>query len=217
MGFLWRRRSSLVKIVVLLSAIWFTIAFLIYSEDRRPANVPIQQPQSLELKFANVFDDVDDVDDANINGNGINAELNNVNAIVRANSKKNNFNDINSNNNVDNDSDNNNNNYMDSSIEQSFNNKVNKFNGAESNRANHVNKILGQQRNESAGIDDNLNRYKYGDRDSASDDISRKVPIKNKKLANLRRKEAENKIGNGAAADDDGKQIFHVTGSYSTT
>lgn len=34
MGFLWRRRSSLVKIVILLSAVWFTIAFLIYSEDR---------------------------------------------------------------------------------------------------------------------------------------------------------------------------------------
>lgn len=33
MGFLWRRRSSLVKIVILLSAVWFTIAFLIYSED----------------------------------------------------------------------------------------------------------------------------------------------------------------------------------------
>lgn len=207
MGFLWRRRSSLVKIVVLLSAIWFTIAFLIYSEDRRPANVPIQQPQSLGLKFANVFDDVDDVDDTNINENGNNAELNKVNAIIRANSKKNNFNDINSNNNVDNDSDNNNNNYMDSSIEQSFNNKVNKFNGADSNRPHHVNKILGQQRNESAGIDDNVNRYKFGDSDLAADDISKKVPIKNKKLANLRRKEAEHKSGGGAAADDDGKQI----------
>lgn len=34
MGFLWRRRSSVVKIVILLSAVWFTIVFLIYSEDR---------------------------------------------------------------------------------------------------------------------------------------------------------------------------------------
>lgn len=34
MSFLWRRRSSVVKIVLLLTAVWFTIAFLIYSEDR---------------------------------------------------------------------------------------------------------------------------------------------------------------------------------------
>lgn len=35
MGFLWRRRSSVLKIVCLLSAVWFTVAFLIYSDDRR--------------------------------------------------------------------------------------------------------------------------------------------------------------------------------------
>lgn len=46
MAFLWRRRSSLVKIVVLLSAVWFTVAFLIYSEDRRP-----NLPQALKRDF----------------------------------------------------------------------------------------------------------------------------------------------------------------------
>lgn len=36
MSFLWRRRStSIVKIVVILTAIWFTIAFLIYTDDGR--------------------------------------------------------------------------------------------------------------------------------------------------------------------------------------
>lgn len=51
MGFLWRRRSSLVKIVVLLSAVWFTIAFLIYSEDRRSSG------QSNNLPLALIKDD----------------------------------------------------------------------------------------------------------------------------------------------------------------
>lgn len=45
MGFLWRRRSSLLKIVCLLSAVWFTVAFLIYTEDRSdgaPNDVQLQ-------------------------------------------------------------------------------------------------------------------------------------------------------------------------------
>lgn len=34
MAFIWRRRStSIVKIVIILTAIWFTIAFLIYTDD----------------------------------------------------------------------------------------------------------------------------------------------------------------------------------------
>lgn len=37
MGYLWRRRSSLLKIACLLSAVWFTVAFLIYTDDRRSA------------------------------------------------------------------------------------------------------------------------------------------------------------------------------------
>ncbi|XP_059607469.1 putative polypeptide N-acetylgalactosaminyltransferase 9 isoform X2 [Phlebotomus argentipes] len=48
MSFLWRRRSSVVKIVLLLTAVWFTIAFLIYSEDRQTrsdqlSNIPPAQ------------------------------------------------------------------------------------------------------------------------------------------------------------------------------
>lgn len=71
MGFLWRRRSSLVKIVILLSAVWFTIAFLIYSEDRRTSNMVASGPHSLELKYNNEFDDVEDNDNSidNINDN----------------------------------------------------------------------------------------------------------------------------------------------------
>uniref|UniRef100_A0A1B0DHR2 Galactosyltransferase C-terminal domain-containing protein n=1 Tax=Phlebotomus papatasi TaxID=29031 RepID=A0A1B0DHR2_PHLPP len=49
MSFLWRRRSSVLKIALLLTAVWFTIAFLIYSEDRHsrtnqiPNNIPAPQ------------------------------------------------------------------------------------------------------------------------------------------------------------------------------
>lgn len=71
MGFLWRRRSSVVKIVILLSAVWFTIAFLIYSEDRRTSNIAVSGPHSLELKYNNEFDDVEDNENGidNINEN----------------------------------------------------------------------------------------------------------------------------------------------------
>lgn len=60
MGFLWRRRSSVVKIVILLSAVWFTIAFLIYSEDRRTSGATASGPHSLEMKYNNEFDDAED-------------------------------------------------------------------------------------------------------------------------------------------------------------
>lgn len=79
MGFLWRRRSSVVKIVILLSAVWFTVAFLIYSEDRRTSNVVAQAPHTLELKYNNEFDD--DSDDLNKNSinnlNDLNSHYNN--------------------------------------------------------------------------------------------------------------------------------------------
>lgn len=55
MGYLWRRRASLVKIVILLSAVWFTIAFLIYSEDRRP----LAQSHSLPLQGDAIKDGID--------------------------------------------------------------------------------------------------------------------------------------------------------------
>lgn len=64
MGFLWRRRSSVVKIVILLSAVWFTIAFLIYSEDRRTSNMVASGAHSLELKYNNEFDDIEDNDNS---------------------------------------------------------------------------------------------------------------------------------------------------------
>lgn len=71
MGFLWRRRSSVVKIIILLSAVWFTIAFLIYSEDRRTSSIVASGPHSLELKYNNEFDDGDDNENSidNINDN----------------------------------------------------------------------------------------------------------------------------------------------------
>lgn len=68
MSFLWRRRLSVVKIVILLSAVWFTIEFLIYSDDLRTSNVESSGPQSLELKYNNEFDD--DIGGANENSIG---------------------------------------------------------------------------------------------------------------------------------------------------
>lgn len=68
MSFLWRRRLSVVKIVILLSAVWFTIEFLIYSDDlRTTSNIEASGPQSLELKYNNEFDD----DHGGANGNSI--------------------------------------------------------------------------------------------------------------------------------------------------
>lgn len=63
MSFLWRRRLSVVKIVILLSAVWFTVEFLIYSDDLRTSNIVAAGPHALELKYNNDFDDGGD--DAN--------------------------------------------------------------------------------------------------------------------------------------------------------
>lgn len=95
MGFLWRRRSSLVKIVILLSAVWFTVAFLIYSEDRRDGDGPSgvgsggsgsgggigqQQPhnnfQALPLRSGG-NNEIDDADNGN-DMNGLESVINNV-------------------------------------------------------------------------------------------------------------------------------------------
>lgn len=75
MGFLWRRRSSLVKIVVLLSAVWFTIAFLIYSEDRRSSGQSNNMP--LALIKDDEFDDFrgNDKDLNRINSNVFEKEI----------------------------------------------------------------------------------------------------------------------------------------------
>lgn len=77
MGFLWRRRSSLVKIVVLLSAVWFTIAFLIYSEDRRtpasgsapsaPHNLPLIKNDLNEFDVGNNFNNANNDNDIGVN------------------------------------------------------------------------------------------------------------------------------------------------------
>lgn len=77
MGFLSRRRSSVIKIVILLSAVWFTILFLIFSDDGKYSSSNIvaseHKPHSLELKSNNDFDgdgngnvDGDDVNENSI-------------------------------------------------------------------------------------------------------------------------------------------------------
>lgn len=83
MAFLWRRRSSLVKIVILLSAVWFTIAFLIYTEDRRGSGTT-GQSNNLPLSLRRVggvgpggLDDDDDVDGGKLNEN----DLGNLNGL----------------------------------------------------------------------------------------------------------------------------------------
>lgn len=67
MGFLWRRRSSLVKIVILLSAVWFTIAFLIYSEDRRSSglsnNIPLPLIKDEFDGFRDISKDINRIDE----------------------------------------------------------------------------------------------------------------------------------------------------------
>lgn len=75
MGFLWRRRSSLVKIVILLSAVWFTIAFLLYTEDRRGAgggSIPV----NLALKGAADLNDMEVAVERDISG--MESNINNV-------------------------------------------------------------------------------------------------------------------------------------------
>ncbi|XP_055694625.1 putative polypeptide N-acetylgalactosaminyltransferase 9 isoform X1 [Lutzomyia longipalpis] len=59
MSFLWRRRSFVVKIVLLLTAVWFTIAFLIYSEDRhtRTDHIPNNIPPPQHLVDHEEFDE----------------------------------------------------------------------------------------------------------------------------------------------------------------
>lgn len=73
MAFLWRRRSSIVKIIVLLSAVWFTVAFLIYSEDRSRTGQAENLPLSLKRTDFREFDEL----------NNINGDLNEDDAIGR--------------------------------------------------------------------------------------------------------------------------------------
>lgn len=64
MGILTRRRSFLIKLVVVISTAWFTIAFLLYSENQSdPIALPLQQappnlpPQSNNQAIEIVVDD----------------------------------------------------------------------------------------------------------------------------------------------------------------
>ncbi len=82
MNFLWRRRSSVLKIVILLSAVWFTIAFLIYSEDHRPSSAGQSHnlPQSLKSEFNEIeLDNNNDI-------NGLESVINNV--VINGNEKE---------------------------------------------------------------------------------------------------------------------------------
>lgn len=54
MGYFSRRRSFLIKLVVVVSTAWFTVAFLLYSESRQPLNtlnaVDAELPNPAALK-----------------------------------------------------------------------------------------------------------------------------------------------------------------------
>lgn len=98
MSFLWRRRLSVVKIVILLSAVWFTIEFLIYSDDLRTSNIAASAPQSLELKYNNEFDDDNDgANENSIGGSNLNDILNDT---VEDNVILSNLNNVHKNNNL---------------------------------------------------------------------------------------------------------------------
>lgn len=97
MSFLWRRRLSVVKIVILLSAVWFTIEFLIYSDDLRTSNIVASAPQSLELKYNNNEFDEDNrgANENSIDGSNINDILNDTveNNVILSNLNNRNNND----------------------------------------------------------------------------------------------------------------------------
>lgn len=89
MGFLSRRRSSIVKIAILLSTIWFTVAFLIYSEDNSTAT----DSRTLALKYNGELNEFDD--NRIINDNENPNDNNYVKLTVRQKeSVNNNFNNI---------------------------------------------------------------------------------------------------------------------------
>lgn len=46
MGVLWRKRSVLLKIAVVGTTVWFTIAFLLYSDNRSSENVVAEEGDS---------------------------------------------------------------------------------------------------------------------------------------------------------------------------
>ena len=53
MAFIWRRRStSIVKIVAILTAVWFTVAFLIYSDNTQRGDAQDNAGMALHLQSA---------------------------------------------------------------------------------------------------------------------------------------------------------------------
>lgn len=57
MAFMWRRRSSLFKIVLLLMAVWFTIAFLLYTDESR-SSAPSGQDNIMQMGLKRDYDAV---------------------------------------------------------------------------------------------------------------------------------------------------------------
>lgn len=78
----------MVKVVILLSAVWFTIEFLIDSEDRRTPSLNVENsldlkfktPHSLELKYKNVDGDMDGGGDGG-DGGGVDDNENSIDNI----------------------------------------------------------------------------------------------------------------------------------------
>ena len=53
MGMLWRRKSSVLKVVIAVAALWFTIVFFFYSDDRAGNNSMLpQSPSQLQQQEA---------------------------------------------------------------------------------------------------------------------------------------------------------------------
>lgn len=49
MGVLWRKRSFLLKLIVVVGTAWFTIAFLLYNDDRTANRIALPVPDSNQV------------------------------------------------------------------------------------------------------------------------------------------------------------------------
>lgn len=59
MGVLSRKRSLLVKLAVVVTTAWFTVAFLLYSEDRSGAPAPVALSLQGEAERLNRIEEVE--------------------------------------------------------------------------------------------------------------------------------------------------------------
>lgn len=76
MGYFSRRRSFLIKLVVVVSTAWFTIAFLLYSENRQPVRgiePEIQVPVAQAIKRD--FEKIEKVEKVEIKDNEIDKDI----------------------------------------------------------------------------------------------------------------------------------------------